>query len=86
MTKSTGDEVLDARDVKPSSAPARRSRRAVPHPSRAARAKSGTDARLAAPLDSQAELVTHDRPDPVELLESQAASRVADLVPIRYGG
>ena len=25
------------------------------------------------------------RPDPVELLESQAASRVQDLVPIRYG-
>jgi len=27
----------------------------------------------------------HDRPDPVALLESQAASRVPDLVPIRYG-
>jgi uncharacterized protein (DUF2252 family) len=26
-----------------------------------------------------------DRPDPVALLEEQAASRVADLVPIRYG-
>jgi uncharacterized protein (DUF2252 family) len=25
------------------------------------------------------------RPDPVELLESQAASRVADLLPVRYG-
>ena len=28
---------------------------------------------------------TADRPDPIELLEQQAASRVADLVPIRYG-
>jgi uncharacterized protein (DUF2252 family) len=26
-----------------------------------------------------------DRPDPVELLERQAASRIAELVPIRYG-
>jgi len=26
-----------------------------------------------------------DRPDPVTLLEEQAESRVADLVPIRYG-
>ena len=26
-----------------------------------------------------------DRPDPVALLEEQAASRVADLIPIRYG-
>ena len=26
-----------------------------------------------------------DRPDPVDLLEEQAASRVPDLVPIRYG-
>ena len=26
-----------------------------------------------------------DRPDPVSLLEGQAASRVAELVPIRYG-
>ena len=85
MTKSTGDEVLDARDVKLTSARAGSSRRVVPHPRREDRAKSGKDARLAAPLDSQAELVTHARPDPVELLESQAASRVADLVPIRYG-
>ncbi len=26
-----------------------------------------------------------DRPDPIELLEEQAESRVAELVPIRYG-
>jgi uncharacterized protein (DUF2252 family) len=26
-----------------------------------------------------------DRPDPVDLLESQAASRIADLLPVRYG-
>jgi uncharacterized protein (DUF2252 family) len=38
-----------------------------------------------APLDSQAEFVTADRGDPVELLESQAVSRVPELVPIRYG-
>ncbi len=26
-----------------------------------------------------------DRPDPIELLERQAATRVPELVPIRYG-
>ena len=27
-----------------------------------------------------------DRPDPVDLLVSQGAARVPDLVPVRYGG
>jgi Uncharacterized protein conserved in bacteria len=37
------------------------------------------------PLDSHAEFVTTGRSDPVELLESQAVTRVPELVPIRYG-
>jgi hypothetical protein len=53
MTELTGDEGLDVRGVKPSSVRAGHSRRAVPHPGREARAKSGKDARRAAPLDSQ---------------------------------
>jgi uncharacterized protein (DUF2252 family) len=37
------------------------------------------------PLDSHADFVTADRADPIELLESQAVTRVPELVPIRYG-
>jgi uncharacterized protein (DUF2252 family) len=46
----------------------------------------GRLARAAAPRSGHAELSPDaDRPDPVDLLESQAASRVPELVPIRYG-
>jgi uncharacterized protein (DUF2252 family) len=37
------------------------------------------------PLESHAEFVTTGRSDPLELLESQAVTRVPELVPIRYG-
>jgi uncharacterized protein (DUF2252 family) len=46
----------------------------------------GKEARVAAPrADQGAWEALPDRPDPVALLESQAASRVPELVPIRYG-
>jgi len=46
----------------------------------------GKAARATAPRDAQgAWEALEDRPDPVALLESQAASRVPELVPIRYG-
>ena len=46
----------------------------------------GKKARSAVPRSSQgAWEAKKGRPDPVALLESQAASRVPDLVPIRYG-
>ena len=46
----------------------------------------GKAARTAAPrADQGAWEALQDRPDPVALLESQAASRVPELVPIRYG-
>ncbi|HXA34549.1 MAG TPA: DUF2252 domain-containing protein [Acidimicrobiales bacterium] len=46
----------------------------------------GKAARTAAPRSDQgAWEALPDRPDPVALLESQAASRVPELVPIRYG-
>ncbi|HEX5290997.1 MAG TPA: DUF2252 domain-containing protein [Streptosporangiaceae bacterium] len=52
----------------------------------AERVARGKAARAAVPRESQAALSPADgRPDPVSLLEGQAASRVAGLVPIRYG-
>jgi len=50
------------------------------------RAARGKSARAAVPRSSHAGFqAAADRPDPVALLESQAASRVPELVPIRYG-
>ncbi len=50
------------------------------------RAQRGKNARKRVPRASQAEYdPPADRPDPVDLLEQQAATRVPDLVPIRYG-
>jgi uncharacterized protein (DUF2252 family) len=66
-------------------APTSRRPTKVEHLSREERAARGKLARQKAPLDSHAEFVSEGRADPIELLESQAGSRVADLVPIRYG-
>lgn len=55
------------------------------HLSPGERAAAGKDAREAAPRSSHAEWrAVADRPDPVELLERQAVSRVGQLVPLRY--
>ena len=52
----------------------------------AERAAQGKDARKRAPRRSHASwAAAEDRPDPVALLEEQAAERDPDLVPIRYG-
>jgi uncharacterized protein (DUF2252 family) len=60
--------------------------KAVPHPTPAERAERGRAARAAAPRSEQGECQPAlDRRDPVALLEEQAASRVTELVPIRYG-
>src|ERR1700733_4598692 len=53
--------------------------------SRADRAARGKDARVAAPLESQAEFSPGPGRDPVGLLLGQAASRVPELVPVRHG-
>jgi hypothetical protein len=54
--------------------------------SAAERAARGKAARDAVPRQSHAQFEpARDRPDTVSLLEKQAASRVADLLPIRYG-
>jgi len=50
------------------------------------RTARGKDARVKVPRESHATFSpAPDRPDPVGLLEEQAASRVPDLVPIRWG-
>ena len=60
--------------------------KAVPHPTPAERAATGRAARAIAPRTAHGEWApAADRRDPVELLEEQAASRVQELVPIRYG-
>jgi uncharacterized protein (DUF2252 family) len=59
--------------------------KAVPHPTVAERAATGRAARAVAPRSDQGEWEpAAGRRDPVELLEEQAASRVPELVPIRY--
>ena len=68
--------------------PAKRRARpqAIPHPTPAERAAMGKAARAIAPRTAHGEWTpAADRPDPVELLEEQAASRVPELLPIRYG-
>jgi uncharacterized protein (DUF2252 family) len=69
---------------------ATRAKRKVPatvsHPSVAERVARGKAARREAPRSSHAAFEpAADRPDPVELLERQADTRVPELVPIRYG-
>jgi uncharacterized protein (DUF2252 family) len=50
------------------------------------RAARGRTARAEVPRSSHAEWEpSRSRPDPVELLEEQARTRVAELIPIRYG-
>ena len=58
----------------------------VPHLTVAERVARGKAARAEVPRSSHAEFVpSAARPDPVALLEGQAATLVAELVPIRYG-
>jgi uncharacterized protein (DUF2252 family) len=58
----------------------------VPHFSLAERAAAGKAARAEVPRSLHGEWsAPSGRRDPVELLEEQAASRVPELVPIRYG-
>ena len=60
--------------------------KAVDHPTADERIARGKEARSRVPRKTHAELTPPaDRPDPVALLEEQAANRVPELVPIRYG-
>jgi hypothetical protein len=58
----------------------------VLHRSVAGRVARGKAARSPAPRSSHAHFAPGaDRPDPIELLESQGATRLPELAPIRYG-
>jgi uncharacterized protein (DUF2252 family) len=58
----------------------------VPRLTREERVARGRAARAEVPRSSHAEFVpAADRPDPVKLLEGDDASRVPELLPIRYG-
>ncbi len=58
----------------------------VVHLSTAERVAIGKEARASVPRATQGQWSpSKGRPDPIALLESQAASRVPELVPIRYG-
>ncbi len=55
-------------------------------PERAARYEKGRALRERTPREAHAEWKpAADRPDPIALLQEQAATRIQDLVPIRYG-
>jgi uncharacterized protein (DUF2252 family) len=59
---------------------------AAPELTRDERTAAGKKARKEIPRSSHAEWEPFaDRPDPVELLEAQAVTRIPELVPIRYG-
>ncbi len=52
----------------------------------AGRAAAGRTARSVVPREDHAGIdLPWDRPDPVDLLESQARTRIPELVPVRYG-
>ncbi|QTJ67889.1 DUF2252 domain-containing protein [Rhodococcus sp. ZPP] len=57
----------------------------VDQPTRAERLEHGENVRRRVPFDAMAEHVPVRDRDPIGLLESQAETRVRDLVPIRYG-
>ena len=81
-TKSTGDR----RIVANSTARGSHHNGKIPHFSVAERAARGKAERVEVPRTVHGEWSPPtDRRDPVELLEDQAASRVPELVPIRYG-
>jgi uncharacterized protein (DUF2252 family) len=57
----------------------------APHPTLSERAARGRAARAETPRSSQSTLDLAADRDPIGRLEAQAATRVAELVPIRYG-
>jgi uncharacterized protein (DUF2252 family) len=87
VTDSDGSGAQTVHVVEEPAAPTRRTRaKVVPHYTVAERAARGRAARVQVPRSVHGEWApASDRPDPVELLEEQAATRVPELVPIRYG-
>ena len=61
-------------------------RRVAPHPTTEERTAAGRAARKAVPRSSHRDWApAANRRDPVDMLEEQAATRVPELVPVRYG-
>ena len=85
MADSSGSAVIDVSDERPMVEHHEPGAPKVMHPARADRHGAGKAARERLPLESQAGYASDGRADPIDLLESQAPSRVAELVPIRYG-
>jgi len=81
MSTQTGSQAAPAEPVSAGKAAPK-----VAHLTRAERATKGKAARTTAPLDSHASFdPAPSTRDAIGLLEGQAASRVPELVPIRYG-
>ena len=85
MTATTKTEAAAASGERTAALKAKAGRE-VPHLSTADRVARGKAARAEVPRSSHAVFEpSPNRPDPLELLERQAATRVPELVPIRYG-
>ena len=70
----------------PSELPSERALKIAPHPSIQEREELGKSVRRKLPRESHAAWESKpDRPDPVDLLEAQAKTRIPELIPIRYG-
>ena len=86
---SGADEIAEGRssvaDAADSGAHAKSAAKVVPHFTRVERAARGKAARTEVPRATHAQIEFPAGRDPVALLEEQAASRVPELVPIRYG-
>jgi len=73
-------------DSEPNGSGSTKSTTPIKHLSVEERVQLGKDARVSSPRSSHADFSpASSRPDPVELLQRQATTRVAELVPIRYG-
>jgi uncharacterized protein (DUF2252 family) len=77
--------MVDTRSAPPRTVSDDPAREPAPGDGRTERAAVGKAARSVAPLASHAELDLAPDRDPVGLLVGQAATRVPDLVPLRYG-
>jgi uncharacterized protein (DUF2252 family) len=85
-TGVTGTTKNDAAPKRQAAAAKSKARAARRYPTVTERVARGKAARTEVPRSSHAVFEpSRDRPDPIVLLEAQAATRVPELVPIRYG-
>ena len=85
-TRSAGSTAATDQEFAAQASPGSAANAAAPHLSVRGRAARGKAERAEVPRSVHGEWsAPSGRRDPVELLEEQAASRVPELVPIRYG-